>query len=291
VGFFCFDIKKLLVHSVSVNNENLMLSYKRGQLTRKMRKQMAKNATQQMVAMGTFFKCKSLAKKGAEFWKKRSDCRFHQHLMRAFFVQKIIAQLFLVTFWLWQKDFGKKRLSYEKCARKMLMKLTPDCQLHQHFTNSFFVRKCFFRQNVTGEKLRKALSYKKHARKCWWNWLQIVDFVNILLQLLFTQIPKAQNDSQFINVFFALLGSACIKASSKMLMKSTPGVNFTNISTSSFYRHRSQKVQKIQLSCQSFLNFPDLLAKKLCVKCWLNWALVSISSTFYKPFFVLKCFE
>jgi hypothetical protein len=27
-------------------------------------------------------------------------------------------------FWLWQKDFGKKTLLYEKRARKMLMKLT-----------------------------------------------------------------------------------------------------------------------------------------------------------------------
>jgi len=31
----------------------------------------------------------------------------------------------LVTFWQWQKDFGKKALSYEKRVRKMLMKLTP----------------------------------------------------------------------------------------------------------------------------------------------------------------------
>jgi len=30
----------------------------------------------------------------------------------------------LVKFWLWQKDFGKKTLSYEKHACKILMKLT-----------------------------------------------------------------------------------------------------------------------------------------------------------------------
>jgi len=31
-----------------------------------------------------------------------------------------------------------------------------------------------------------------------------------------------------INIFFALLGSALVKAAHKMLMKLTPGVNFTN---------------------------------------------------------------
>ena len=39
------------------------------QLTRNMRKQIAKKATQQMVAMGTFFRCKS-EKEKARFWKK-----------------------------------------------------------------------------------------------------------------------------------------------------------------------------------------------------------------------------
>jgi len=61
----------------------------------------------------------------------KSWCQFHQHFTGAFLVQKIIAQLFLVTFWLWQKDFGKKALSYKKRACKILMKLTPgeiDCR-------------------------------------------------------------------------------------------------------------------------------------------------------------------
>jgi hypothetical protein len=39
-------------------------------------------------------------------------------------------------------------------------------------------------------------------------------------QLLLPQIPKAQKNSQ---AFFALLGSASIKALSKMLVKLTPG--------------------------------------------------------------------
>jgi len=36
------------------------------------------------------------------------------------------------------------------------------------------------------------------------------------------KIPKAQRDSQVINVFFVLLGSACIKAEHKTLVKLTP---------------------------------------------------------------------
>ncbi len=39
------------------------------------------------------------------------------------------------------------------------------CQFHQHFTHAFFIRKCFFHQNVTREKLRKALLYEKRTRK------------------------------------------------------------------------------------------------------------------------------
>jgi hypothetical protein len=35
-----------------------------------------------------------------------------------------LRNFFLVTFWLWQKDFGKKALSHKKRAHKMLMKLT-----------------------------------------------------------------------------------------------------------------------------------------------------------------------
>jgi len=38
-------------------------------------------------------------------------------------------------------------------------------QFHQHFTFKVFVRKCFFRQNITREKLREALSYKNRVRK------------------------------------------------------------------------------------------------------------------------------
>ncbi len=48
--------------------------------------------------------------------------RFHQHFTCAFFVWKCFTQLSLVTFQLcnfWRQNIGSK------CARKMLMKLTP----------------------------------------------------------------------------------------------------------------------------------------------------------------------
>jgi hypothetical protein len=43
-------------------------------------------------------------------------------------------------------------------------------------------------------------------------------------QLLRTQIPKVQKNTVKLSVFFALLGSACVKAAHKMLVKSTPGL-------------------------------------------------------------------
>jgi len=38
-------------------------------------------------------------------------------------------------------------------------------QFHQYFTHAFFVRKCFFHQNVTREKLHEALWCEKRASK------------------------------------------------------------------------------------------------------------------------------
>jgi hypothetical protein len=52
-------------------------------------------------------------------FKKHTGVNFINIFTYEFFVRMSFRQLFLVTFWLWQKN------SYEKCARKMLMKLTP----------------------------------------------------------------------------------------------------------------------------------------------------------------------
>jgi len=56
-------------------------------------------------------------------------------------------------------------------------------------------------------------------------WESGVNFINILWA---AQIPKAQKDSQVINIF-ALLGSACVKAAVRTLIKLTPGANPTKL--------------------------------------------------------------
>jgi hypothetical protein len=54
--------------------------------------------------------------------------QFHQHFTRTFFVQKQIEQLFSSKVWLCKFLVTKYR---QKCARKMLMKLTTE----GNFTN------------------------------------------------------------------------------------------------------------------------------------------------------------
>jgi len=48
-------------------------------------------------------------------------------------------------------------------------------------------------------------------------------------QLLHAQIPKLQKDGPVVNLFFALLGSAGVKAARRMLMKLKPVHILTNI--------------------------------------------------------------
>jgi len=43
---------------------------------------------------------------------------------------------------------------------------------------------------------------------------------------------RKNNDN--LNVFFMLSGTACLKAACRMLMKMTPGLNFTNILRAAF---------------------------------------------------------
>jgi len=51
-----------------------------------------------------------------------------------------------------------------------------------------------------------------------------VNFINILRKALACKDPKSAKKTDGLTVFFALLGSAHIKAFCKMLMKLTPGV-------------------------------------------------------------------
>ncbi len=67
-------------------------------------------------------------------------------------------------------------------SRLFLMRMSDDsgeprrCQFHQRFTCVFFVRKSFFRQNITREKYFRT----KNARvKHWWNWIQVESSGNV----------------------------------------------------------------------------------------------------------------
>jgi len=95
--------------------------------------------------------------------------------------------------------------------------------------------------------------------KCWWNWLKLSSATNkdihktqisksvshckkthlnsriqgsisstFYTKLFRVQISNAQQNKVKSSVLFALLGSGHVKAEHKMLMKSTPGVKFTN---------------------------------------------------------------
>ncbi len=79
--------------------------------------------------------------------------------------------------------------------------------------------------------------------------------------------PKCKKDSK------ALLGSACVKALRKMLVKSTPAVNYMNILRAAFatiYFH--QKIQSQTVIWEKLRKAHSY--KKVSVKCWWNWHLM-----------------
>ncbi len=92
-------------------------------------------------------------------WLWEFRCQFHQHFTYKFFVRMSFCQLFLVTFWLWQKSLFKKHV------RQMLMKLTVgvnfiDIWIHRFMYESvvfFIFRLCL---NILGK------------RQCWKIWIQ-----------------------------------------------------------------------------------------------------------------------
>ncbi len=53
-----------------------------------------------------------------------------------------------------------------------------------------------------------------------------VNFTNILLAAFMLVDPKSIKKIYNLTVIFTHLGSACLKAAHKMLMKLSPGVNF-----------------------------------------------------------------
>jgi len=57
------------------------------------------------------------------------DGQFHQHFTRKFFVRMLHAAFLKLRFGFVAKEKLPKRRSYEKFARKMLMKLTPNLSI------------------------------------------------------------------------------------------------------------------------------------------------------------------
>ncbi len=72
-----------------------------------------------------------------EVKKYKNCCQFHQHLTCAFFVRKLIQSQTL------SREKLLKILSYEKCMRKMLMKLTPNVRPIATTGNERFCVRCF----------------------------------------------------------------------------------------------------------------------------------------------------
>jgi len=64
----------------------------------------------------------------------------------------------------------------------------------------------------------------------------VVNFTNMFTHRIYNQrSTKTIKDSQVNIVLFALLGSSHVKASCRMLVKFTPGVNFINVFTYEFF--------------------------------------------------------
>jgi len=60
---------------------------------------------------------------------------------------------------------------------------------------------------------------------------KIGNFINVLLAAFVHADPESAKKTDSLTVFFALLGSACITAARKMLMKFTHYIDFANSST------------------------------------------------------------
>ncbi len=75
-----------------------------------------------------------------------------------------------------------------------------------------------------------ALIRGHHSKRC----AQVTISPTFYAQLLSAQIPNSAKKTDGLIVFFALLGSLYVKAVCKMLLKSTPGLNFTNILQAAF---------------------------------------------------------
>jgi len=121
----------------------------------------------------------------------------------------------------------------------------------------------------------------------WWQLRSISP--TFYVQLLHTQFPKAQKKTDGLKIIFALLGSARIKAASKMLVKLILWIqqNYTQL-----YQWTHVEVAPKYYALLSTLSARkisvNLLTKKLLIECWWNWHLESSSPILYVQLFRVK---
>jgi len=104
---------------------------------------------------------------------------------------------------------------------------------YARFFANIFAQKKLQSQNVTREKLHKALSYKKHACKMLMKLATGVNFTNSL-RAAFLYYVKCLEDPFLYIITVWLCNFLPQKLLVKKLLKLTIGVNFTNILGAAF---------------------------------------------------------
>ncbi len=116
--------------------------------------------------------------------------------------------------------------------------LPARCQFHQNFMRAFFIWKCFFCQNVTREKLREALLYKKLKCKMLTKLpTRIANFCSDIT------LPITKNVVCKMNTKKSFLFTLCSKLERNMLLFTTFKVGYNiKVSTKHFVFYYSQSL-------------------------------------------------
>jgi len=107
----------------------------------------------------------------------------------------------------------------------MFGEINPCSQFHQYFPSSF----CNEILLPKKSKLRNSILYEKDAHTILVKLTYGAHFINVLLTAFTPVAPQSVRTQSSCQNLFTLLGSTHIKAVHRTLMKSTPGVDFTNL--------------------------------------------------------------
>jgi len=106
-----------------------------------------------------------------DFAIKKTDQTFHAYSERNSRFQQ---DFMVIFFYLFSERL--KRNSMRTQATQTDVNNVARCWFHQHFTSSFFVRKCFAKlfsnYSLALKFFDSRISAQKLLIKCWWNWLQ-----------------------------------------------------------------------------------------------------------------------